>query len=196
VNNKGFTLVEILIVIAVLAAVIGIGTPTIKNVLRTNLKSSAFQIASLSKFAYDSAVIKGKIHRIVFDFDKRTFQLQISSSDELVEVVDEEDASRSDREEREKQEQEKKEVFYDFPGEIGKVQKLSSGVELDSIENLSTKKKYTEEIAYLYFFPQGATEDTIIRLSGQKSRTGFYSIRLNPLNGKAKIEGRYLEVEE
>ncbi len=195
-NNKGFTLVEILIVIAVLAAVIGIGTPTIKNVLRTNLKSSAFQIASLSKFAYDSAVIKGKIHRIVFDFDKRTFQLQISSSDELVEVVDEEDASRSDREEREKQEQEKKEVFYDFPGEIGKVQKLSSGVELDSIENLSTKKKYTEEIAYLYFFPQGATEDTIIRLSGQKSRTGFYSIRLNPLNGKAKIEGRYLEVEE
>ncbi len=195
-NNKGFTLVEILIVIAVLAAVIGIGAPTIKNVLRTNLKSSAFQIASLSKFAYDSAVIKGKIHRIVFDFDKRTFQLQVSSSDELVEVVDEEDDSISDREKREKQEKEKKEVFYDFAGEIGKVQKLASGVELDSIENLSTKKKYTEEIAYLYFFPQGATEDTIIRLSGQKSRTGFYSIRLNPLNGKAKIEGRYLEVEE
>jgi len=196
VNNKGFTLVEILIVIAVLAAVIGIGTPTIKNVLRTNLKSSAFQIASLSKFAYDSAVIKGKIHRIVFDFDKRTFQLQVSSSDELVEVVDEEDDPKSDREEREKQEKQKKEVFYDFPGGIGKIQKLASGVELDSIENLSTKKKYTEEIAYLYFFPQGATEDTIIRLSGQKSRTGFYSIRLNPLNGKAKIEGRYLEVEE
>jgi len=193
VNRRGFTLVEILVVIAVLAAIIGIGTPTIKNVLRTNLRSSAFQIASLSKFAYDSAVIKGKVHRIVFNFDKRTYQLQVSTADEFVvdQAEDEEETSLM-----EKKEEQKPEPFVAFSGDIGKEHKLASGVELDSVENLNTKKKYVEDVAYLYFFPQGATEDTIIRLSGQKSRTGFYSIRLNPLNGKTRIEGRYLEAEE
>lgn len=194
-NRRGFTLIEILVVIAVLAAIVGIGTPTIKNVLRTNLRSSAFQIASLSKFAYDSAVIRGRVHRIVFDFDKKTFQLQVSMSDEMV-VEQEEDQEAASGLSPDKKEEEKPQNFSDFPGEIGKKQKLASGVELDSVENLNTKKKYTQDIAYLYFFPQGATEDTIIRLSGQKNRTGFYSIRLNPLNGKAKVEGRYLEAEE
>lgn len=180
---------------AVLAAIIGIGAPTIKNVLRSNLRSSAFQIASLSKFAYDSAVIKAKVHRLVFDFDKRTYKLEISGVDGyLIEEEDEEDTFKDDTET--KTEEEKTRVFYDFPGDIGKEHKLTSGVDFDSLENLSTKKKYTEGIVYLYFFPQGATENAIIRLNGKKSNTGFYSISLNPLNGKTKIEGRYLEAEE
>ena len=194
-NKRGFTLIEILVVIAVLAAIVGIGTPTIKNVLRSNLKSSAFQIASLSKFAYDSAVVRGKVHRLVFDFDGRTYKLEVAGSDDtLVEEEDEENIKDSD--ETAKTEDQKPKAFYDFPGDIGKEHKLSSGVEFDSVENLNTKKKYTEETAYVYFFPQGATEDVIIRLNGKKSRTGFYSIKLNPLNGKAKIEGRYLEAEK
>ncbi len=197
-NKRGFTLVEILVVIAIISAIAGIGIPTIKNILRSNLKSSAFQIASLSKFAYDSAVVKGKTHRITFDFDNKTYKLEVAGSEDfLVEQKEDDKENNKDKyNKKNKTEEQKPQEFYAFSGDIGKEHKLSSGVDFDSIENLNTKKKYTEDVAYVYFFPQGETEDVIIRLSGKKSNTGFYSIRLNPLNGKAKIEGRYLEAEE
>lgn len=37
------------------------------------------------------------------------------------------------------------------------------------------------------------TQNIIIRLKSEKGETGFYSIQVNPINAKARIEGRYIE---
>ena len=71
----------------------------------------------------------------------------------------------------------------------GKDRKLPSGIIFDSVENISTKKKKTNDVAYLYFFPTGMTEDVIIRLNGEKANTGFYSLRVSPANAKTVIVG-------
>jgi len=198
VNRKAFTLVELLIVLAIFGLVMGLGFPQIKRIFRSNLKSAAAQMSGMIRYGYDVSVIKGRIHRIAFDFDKGSYRLEVSNTDDLV-SLEEETTQAEEKKKAEllasKDEPQKAPTFSPAEGEAGKDKKLPSGIIFDSIENTSTKKKKTTDVAYLYFFPAGLTEDVIIRLSGEKNNSGFYSLRVNPSNAKTIIEGRYLEAE-
>jgi prepilin-type N-terminal cleavage/methylation domain-containing protein len=68
-NKKAFSLIEILIVLAILGMIVGVGVPQINRIFRANLKSASVKLAGLVRFAYDSSIVKGTIHRIVFDFE-------------------------------------------------------------------------------------------------------------------------------
>jgi len=196
VNKKAFTLIELLIVLSIVGLVVGLGYPQIKKVFRSNLKSAAAQMSGMIRYGYDVSVVKGRIHRIVFDFDKGSYRLEVSNTDELASL--EEDTTPEEQKKTEtvsKDEPQKAPAFSPSEGAAGKDKKLPAGVTFDSVENVSTKRKKTTDIAYLYFFPAGLTEDVIIRLSGEKSNSGFYSLRVNPANAKTIIEGRYLEAE-
>lgn len=196
-NKKGFTLVELLIVLAIAGLVMGLGFPQFKRIFRSNLKSAAAQMSGMIRYGYDVSVIKGRIHRIAFDFDKGSYRLEVSNTDELV-SLEEETAQKEEEKKSEllsKDEPQKAPAFSPAEGDAGKDKMLPTGITFDSVENVSTKKKKTTDIAYLYFFPAGLTEDVIIRFSGERNNTGFYSVRVNPANAKTMIEGRYLEAE-
>lgn len=186
-KKKAFTLIEVLIVLAIVGMIIGIGVPQVQRVFRTNLKSSAAKLSGLIRFAYDSSVIKGLTHRIVFDFDKRSYKLEVSSNGELIALDEAKKKLDEDEEIKETP------SFYAYDGEAGKEIVMPSGIFFDSVENISIKRKVTSEQAYLYFFPQGMTEDVIIRLKSEKGEISYYSIKVNPANAKTKIEGRYIE---
>ena len=193
-KKKAFTLIEVLIVLAIVGMIIGIGLPQIQRVFRTNIKSAAARISGLIRFAYDDATVKGVTHRIVFDFEKRSYRLEISSTNELISSEDDSIKNKKGKDKKKEEEDANKPPsFYPYSGEAGKDNVLPSGIVFDSVENLSLKKKITEDIAYLYFFPQGMTEDVIIRLKNQKGETNYFSIRVSPANAKTRIEGRYLE---
>ena len=110
-NKKGFTLVEILIVVAILAVIAGIAAPQLKNILRSNLRGAAFQVASLSKLAYDSAVVKAKVHRIVFDIDQGNFKIQVAGSEVLASIKDD----KAEKKDNKDKNDDKKEEFFDYP---------------------------------------------------------------------------------
>jgi len=196
VNKKAFTLIELLIVLAIFGLVMGLGYPQVKRIFRSNLKSAAAQMSGMIRYGYDVSVIKGRIHRIAFDFDKASYRLEVANTDELV-SLEEETAQEEQKKSGllSKDEPQKAPSFSPAEGAAGKDKKLPSGIAFDSVENINTKKKRTTDVAYLYFFPAGLTEDVIIRLSGEKNNSGFYSLRVNPANAKTIIEGRYLEVE-
>jgi len=197
VTKRAFTLIELLIVLSIFGLVMGLGYPQLKRIYRSNLRSAAAQIAGMVRYGYDISVIKARIHRIVFDFDKSVYRLEVSNTDELVSL--EEDASQGEEKVKKtglsSEEPQKAPPFSAAEGESGKDRKLPSGIVFDSVENVSTKKKRTTDLAYLYFFPTGMTEDVVIRLSGEKNNTGFYSLRVNPASAKTVIVGRYLEVD-
>jgi prepilin-type N-terminal cleavage/methylation domain-containing protein len=194
-KKKAFTLMEVLIVLAIVGMIIGVGIPQVQRVLRTNLKTSAMRISGTIRLAYDSAVVKGTIHRIVFDFDKRSYKLEVSNTNELVSVEELSSLKKTEKEKKEEGEAEPAPSFSPYEGEAGKGNILPAGIVFDSVENVSLKKKVTSDVAYLYFFPQGMTEDVIIRLKSEKGERGFYSIRVNPADAKTKVEGRYIEAK-
>ena len=80
-SRKGFTLVELMITIAVLAIVAAIGGLSLHAyTLNRNLKSAAREIVS-DFFVYRArAVSEGKTYRIAFDIDGNSYVIQPGSS--------------------------------------------------------------------------------------------------------------------
>jgi len=190
-NKKGFTLIEILIVITIIGLIMGIGIPTASRVFRTNLKTTASQLAGIIRFAYDLSIVEQKTYRLVFDFSKNAYFLEVSNGNEevLLESSDEEKPFSLLSESEKK----KASGFQAYPGDLGKPQLLPNNLKIENIYDVQRKVEQNTEVAYLYFFPQGQTQELIIRLNGEKGKTGFYSLWINPINGKCKIEGRYVE---
>jgi len=119
--QRGFTLIEIIIVILIMASAmtaVALGTGATR---RSNLRSSCFILVSAMRFAYSRAVTQGNTVRLVMDFEKRTIQLQETKGRVVLNKEDETGTGlrREDDEE-----------YYD---EDGGLVNVSLGSRLDSI---------------------------------------------------------------
>lgn len=182
-NKRAFTIIEIIAVIAIVSLIAVLGVPQIKRVFRTNLRGASAEISSVIRYAYDSSVMKGKIHRMVFDIDKAMYYIEMSTDNKLIEEI---------APEKDEEEEIEESNFIKISGYI-REKKLPGGVFFDSVEKKRNSLTIKEGLAYLYFFPHGMTEDVIIRLRGKTEDMGFYSLKVNQVTGRTKIEGRYVE---
>ena len=74
----GFTLIEVLVVVAIIGLMLGVAVPTVRSVARSDLRSAASRTAGLMRFAFDRAITTGDTLRAMFDFDKGIISLEAS----------------------------------------------------------------------------------------------------------------------
>lgn len=66
-KQKGFTLVELLIVIVILGVMIGLVIPTLGEMTGANLRRSARHLTGMIRFLRDDALAKKAVYRLRFD---------------------------------------------------------------------------------------------------------------------------------
>jgi prepilin-type N-terminal cleavage/methylation domain-containing protein len=103
--QRGFTLIEVAIGLAIIVILAGIAIPTMDSITRAELRTSASKTAGMVKATYDMSVLAGRTCRLTFDFEKRTMTPEIST--DYVGLSLNED--RSERERRERREREQRE---------------------------------------------------------------------------------------
>ena len=197
-NQSGFSLIEMLIVVAILGLVGIITIPSITSTFRFSVQSSAREIATLIKDASNSAQISGKIHRIAYDLKNQQYWVESSSENTLLKS----DESKA----------KEKEQHSFFSTELTEEEKKKNGGFRQ--ENLLTKKKrslplgvsfkdvYTEQsndpittgMAYTHIFPQGMSETTLVHLED----TAHNEVSLVVLNllGRCQVESREIDAKE
>ena len=83
-NNRsatyGFTMVEAMIVIAIMAMITAVAMPTISNVTRLSLRKSSMMLAATVQGTYDEAALTGETHRLVFNLTDGTVKVQRSAT--------------------------------------------------------------------------------------------------------------------
>lgn len=75
-HSRGFTLIELSIVLFIMAMMMAVAIPGVSALAATSLRESTAMIAGLTREAYARAAITGKVHRIVFDIDNGAFWLE------------------------------------------------------------------------------------------------------------------------
>lgn len=76
-HNRGFTILELLIVMAVITSLSVVMAMGIKRVRKSDLRSDTTKVAQAMRTAYAMATQSGKHHRVVLDLENKTFRVEI-----------------------------------------------------------------------------------------------------------------------
>ena len=190
--QAAFTLLELLIVIALGALLIGVAASNLGQLENTRFRVQSNEIAAALRFAFTQSVTRGKYMRMVFDLDAETWWLE--SSEEPVFLPTEkieggEDPNAPTEEELAENERRKEEGLPPLPtrarfqnDEVISKRTLDRGAVLHGAFTSSLEEPIFQGKAFVHFFPSGFAEPAMIYVgNGQE---GVLTLTLNPLTGK------------
>jgi general secretion pathway protein H len=76
--DAGFTLIEIMVVLVIIALVGSLGIRGFRSLARSDLRTSATNLAGAMRFLFDRASTTGKVHRLVLDLEKGRYWAEVS----------------------------------------------------------------------------------------------------------------------
>ncbi|QQR89518.1 MAG: prepilin-type N-terminal cleavage/methylation domain-containing protein [Myxococcales bacterium] len=206
----GMTLIEILIVLALVAvAATGISFST-GAATRSRLRSACVRVLSASRFAYTRAISQQKTVRIAFDFQKNVFSIQESDGTVLLNQGDknESETETSDpwamaraRLEGTFDPKPTPSPFHPIAGSDGKPIKRYASQKLGAkglrflrllVPHSPIPIEGSNASGSIYFFPNGQTEHAVLQI-GSESGNDVYSLELHPLTARGTIHaGKYV----
>jgi general secretion pathway protein H len=217
---RGFTLLEVMIVIAIIAMVTIVSITGLRSFAKTDLRNSASRMAGSIRYLFDRASTTGKVHRLVIDFEDGKYWAEVSDDSFIFAGGKETEESRQQEVQKIAKEEEVKRLAEDREAAYGssaipskylpkpfvpkrakfgsfrdlavKAVTLKSDVLIDDIYTPRLDQPISTGRGYLYFFPLGLTEAAIIHLSDKKQET-FYSLVVHPLNGRVSVKSSFVE---
>ncbi len=196
-REAGFSLIELLIVVAILGLVGIIAVPSITNTFRFSVQSSARELATLVKEASNASQITGKTYRIAYDIKNSQYWAESTSEQPLLssEESDKLDRQRESIFSREKNAEKKKKGPVSQDSMLTKKKRsLPIGVKFKDVYTEQSEDPITEGIAYTHIFPQGLTEKSLVHLEDNDRNS--ISLIVSNLLGRAMVEGRFIEAKE
>jgi general secretion pathway protein H len=164
-KNKGFSLIELIIVLTILALSISLVTSSLSNLSRTiELKVAAKKVSGILRYYRSEAVNKGSVYQVLFDPEARAVKVQSVS---LTEPADETEADQKKGGEGPK-------TLYGLP----------SGVQMKELDFPSPE--YPCDLPAVEFYPNGGSNGGSV-LINSPDRKG-YRIKVDFLTGMVEIE--------
>jgi len=214
--HRGVTLIEILVVIAIIAVVSGVALAGSMQLPNARLRRSATMITSAIKVAYTRATATSRDLRLVMDLDESRIWLEESDAPMLVQskdqtgtggaeaVTEAERAAVAEGERILKGPPVPKPQFhsiktYGFADtEEGKGAKnLQRGITFRAVQTAHDDMAHTSGRAYLYFWRGGLTERASIQVrigtSSDDART--LTLLISPLTGKVSVKAGAAELQ-
>jgi general secretion pathway protein H len=217
---RGFTLIEVMIALAIVALMTVLSVVGLRSFAKTDLRSTASRMAGTIRYLFDRASTTGKVHRLVIDFDDGKYWAEVSDDPFIIpggketEETRLKEAEKIAKEEEAKKEAEEKEKFFGvqaipskylpkpfvpkrakfgtFREMVVKPATVKASVLLGDIYTPRLAKPLAAGQGYLYFFPLGMTEAAIIHLS-DKQRETYYSLVVHPLTGRVQVKSSFVE---
>lgn len=207
-NQFGMSLLEIMVVMAIIAAAIGITVPNIAN--RNNqMKAAVRRLTVLSKQLHSTARLQGASYRIVVDLkerkeDEQEFWVEKSNSAILLPKDKEILIEEKNRQKKLKEENagERKnpstEGFTPDDQMLNGKQKLPRGLRFKSIEIAGLDQEVETGLIFIHYHPQGLVEEAAIHLRyGEPNEKGLdWTIAIHPLTGRAEIITEFVSLKE
>jgi general secretion pathway protein H len=105
-REQGFTLVEIVVVMAILGLVVTLGTRGFKTLAKSDLRASSVHLSGAIRYLFDRASTTGKVHRLVIDIDQGKYWAEVSDDRFFIPHEAETEAELRRREEKEAEQDE------------------------------------------------------------------------------------------
>ncbi len=209
----GFTLLEIVVTIAVLSLILGVVVSRMDTMLEWDMKNASNKLASTIRYLYNKSATEGLYIRLVMDLTENVYWVE-ATTDPFVISAGEDEGVRmrggaGEDEGEAIQEGEGGEegaeggyairpsepVFTKVDSYLLKPTKLPSTVFFKDVYVEHERTAVDGGRVEIYFFPNGLVEHAVINLRDDDDETN-YSLETNPISGRVNIEDRYRTREE
>jgi prepilin-type N-terminal cleavage/methylation domain-containing protein len=180
IHHSGFSLIEMLVVMAIIALVAATALPTVSSYFQVSIQSATREIASTVKETYYSAVLSGKVHRLAYDLKEQTFWTESTRNLVLLHTAKTQETEKSQHR-FDRNETKPKNEFQMEEQVTRKKKALPRGVLFEDIFNERSSKNIETGIVYTHIFPNGFTEQTLIHLKDSSNHQ--VSLVITPLLG-------------
>ncbi len=193
IKQKGFTLLEVLIVVGLMAMVTALAVPGIGIATRASLEGSTRDLATTIRSAFDESQLKGRVFRVVFDLDESIYWVEQGPQNLVLqsEKQKEERGRLNARLSKDELEAQKKPTFGISKGVTRDKKSLPMGVKFTDILASNHKDPMTKGLVYTHIFPHGFVEKTIIHVKDKMGHEA--SLIVDPISGKSRFEGGYFK---
>ena len=195
---RGFTLIEVLIVVAVIGVMALAAAPAVNSLTGANARSAASEIAGASRYLFDTAALRHQTCRLVIDIDGREWWAECTTAapgsrrnqpvmgkDGAAED-DERELARgfSDEVDADKRKFLARAKFAEFKDRQVQKRKLKGGAAFEKVWTPRGRDPQVKGKAYVYFFPQGQADRAQIPVADGDNA---YTVITQPLTGRARV---------
>lgn len=191
-KKSGFTLIEMMIVLAIIGAVVVMAMPYMSN---RNSKTKAFlrQMTVLSRELHTRAKLQGAVYRLVIDLkdekgtgkaEPQTFWVERANGKTVLKP-DEEEAARKRANEVGEENRKDPRGFQMDTALMKEAKEIPSGLRFEKVELTRLEKPVTSGKAFIHYMPEGLVDEANIHIKGEKSQA--WTISIHPLTGKAEL---------
>ena len=217
-GTRAFTLVEVFVVIALIAVLAGTIVSGSGMLSSNRLRSAAGLVVTAARLSITRANTMGHPVRLVFDMDEGRLLME-ETSDRMLRVKETSDSKTSEGASAgadpataaEKESVEYAEGIIKGPkaprakfsaipigsgdSEPSKGRELGRGIRFRLVQTEHDRKPRDKGRAYLYFWPGGGTERTVVQLERAGS-DDVLSVLVSPLTGRARIQHGKVDLTE
>ena len=195
---RGFTLIEVLIVVSVIAVMAFAAAPAVNSFTGANARASASEIAGAYRYLFDTAALRHQTCRMVLDLDSREWWAECTAAapggrrtqpvmgKDGVAEDDEASLARSfsDEPDAEKRKFLARARFAEFKDQQVKRRKLRGGATFEKVWTPRQRDPQQKGKAYVYLYPQGVADKAQIPVADGSS---VYTVVTQPFTGRARV---------
>ncbi|MBI5068514.1 MAG: prepilin-type N-terminal cleavage/methylation domain-containing protein [Deltaproteobacteria bacterium] len=191
---RGYTLIELVIVVAVIGLLAAAALPTLNSVTGANARAAAGELAGAMRYLFETAALRRETCRLAIDIDGGSWWAEctkdrytVSAEKQAAGWREEEDelADRfPDERDAERRRLLARAKFGQFSDRLARKRTLPGAVRFSEVWTEHQREPFDKGMAYVYFFPQGRTEEARVPV---RDGDTVYSAVLQPFTGRARV---------
>jgi general secretion pathway protein H len=194
-DSRGFTLIEIMIVIAIIAGIIAIGAPKLFS-SSASMRTAVRKLAVLTREVRNNSRLYNVTSRLVISIGKeKGDSYWVESAEGVAPLMTEDQEKEIEKLTEIQKESSVKSAHFQQDSRVLKgTVTLPKGLHFEEVEYGAREKSIGEGNAMIHFFPQGISEEVAIHLTDHKTLN--WTITINPLTGRADVFEKKVTLKE
>ncbi len=196
-STRGFTLLELLVVLAVVAGAAAMAVPALNSISGANARKAAGELAGTMRALFDTAALRHSTCRVAIDVDKRAFWAECAPGPAGVAPGGGDDESLAirfpDESDPEIRRVLARSKFGEFKDRLVNRRELPGKTGFGPVHLEGRRDALESGVAYVYFFPGGQAQKAWVPVVDGKN---LFTVVTEPFTGRARVVAGKVEVKE